>query len=445
MPEAETLTRTLPIDETYCHDWTVSDALRELLQNAIDSHSRLQITRSGDFLIIRDEGPGISLSDFLLGRTSKSKYDDSAIGQFGEGLTVACLVLQQHRRHVSILSRGKRFLARLVYDEAWEGNVLAFDVTETAASEVPGTAITVECTEAEEGEAKRLFLKLHPKNILEATVTGEVLDAPGSIYVNGLLISTTEAIFGYNLSGAKALVNRDRGSIGRDQVQDAVKGVLGAVTDKTIIRRLLDVLAEPTNSSRHSFVEGGVIFSPQIDVWREVIEDKWGEKACISDNSSPEDCLAVGDLGWEVLSLPWGITYSLTARQVIPTASEARTATDDTPRVSDLLSTEEKALLAAEDVLCSICPAANLPILGEVKVAELSEGVNGITKGEVIYLSRRLLQTGLQPIVKTLLHEHMHVHSGAPDHSALFEHAVFEAFSHVGLSYHKILLPDRPD
>ena len=74
------------ISKQYVPEWTVKDALRELLQNSLDAgliaYTATHITNQGT----------LELKHLLLGCTAKAG-DDTKLGQFGEGLKIALLVL----------------------------------------------------------------------------------------------------------------------------------------------------------------------------------------------------------------------------------------------------------------------------------------------------------------------------------------------------------------
>ena len=104
--------RVLTIESSYCDNWTIRDAIREIIQNGLDTGTKVSIipcnTDGKEKWEISDRGAGVKLSDFIIGRSSK-RGNGSVIGQFGEGLKIGCLVLAREGRQVSILSLGKRY------------------------------------------------------------------------------------------------------------------------------------------------------------------------------------------------------------------------------------------------------------------------------------------------------------------------------------------------
>ena len=430
-----TETRTLPIDEAYCKDWTLRDALRELIQNALDTNAVMHITAYGDFHVIQDEGTGVSLTDFLLGRTSKTTEDDS-IGQFGEGLAIACLVLCRHKRRITIQSRGRRYDAYIAYDAAWESDILTFNITD-AETGAPGTKVTVECTSDEMDEARSLFLKLRPKPILQATPNGEVLDSPGDIYINGLWVSRASAIFGYNLKQAKKLVNRDRASVGREPENAAVSNLLGKVSETTLLTKLFYRVCDSGNLARETYIECNVC--PAVEdkaAWTAAALIAWGDKACLHDSANWDANLTASDAGWRILDLPWSMEYTLKRFGVLPTSVEVADKLLAVPEEALATTSEEALVEGARKVAQKACRAAGLGLLAPSVIGKLPRLITGLHADGIIYLDLEGLARGEAFVVGTLLHEQVHICSSAKDHTTEFENAAFSAFAHLAVVYY---------
>jgi len=88
---------TLTLSPDYVKNWTIKDAIREFIQNAIDQES-LDISNMknieviDDTLYIANATSILTKKSLLLGGGTK-KEGDSNIGQFGEGYKVGLLVL----------------------------------------------------------------------------------------------------------------------------------------------------------------------------------------------------------------------------------------------------------------------------------------------------------------------------------------------------------------
>jgi flavin-binding protein dodecin len=295
--------RSLTIEQSYCSNWSIKDAIREIIQNALDTKTQIDIKQVDDTRwCISDKGAGIQLSDFILGRTSKQD-NKTTIGQFGEGLKIGCLVLAREKRRVIILSKDKRYEMSIQYDTTWKDNLLTIDIED--AGNIKGTNVIIECSKEEIESTRNLFLSINPQQVLARTKHGEILNNAGAIYVNGLKVIDIDSIYGYNFHD-KTLVNRDRTAIGTREIKDAVARVLSSLTNKQIITGLLLLGREHAEGKLP--IELDVDFSPR-PIWKTIIYQKWGKKVCLG--YEPRSDLRAIEHNWTVLMFPYSFRYSL--------------------------------------------------------------------------------------------------------------------------------------
>jgi len=76
---------------TWRQEWTEWEAIRDVVQNALDEAEAYQWGYNGQGLWILDRGRGVAVADFLLGPPKLKP--DWARGKFGEGMKIACLAL----------------------------------------------------------------------------------------------------------------------------------------------------------------------------------------------------------------------------------------------------------------------------------------------------------------------------------------------------------------
>ena len=93
-------TYELTLCKSYVSRWGVPEAIRELIQNALDSDSPFKYewkrTREGAWvLVLMSEFTTLPPQTLLLGYTSKAD-DEESIGSFGEGYKLALLVLARN-------------------------------------------------------------------------------------------------------------------------------------------------------------------------------------------------------------------------------------------------------------------------------------------------------------------------------------------------------------
>lgn len=217
-------TLELSIDPGYVRSWTVYDALREILQNALDAHDighKMTVTRHNDGrrIKIRNEGITISRACLLLGRTTKADALNQR-GKFGEGLDLALLVLARLGYPVEVLSG----------DEVWTpfietSTTYGTDVLKVAISKRPafGNDVEVQVLGVKDSEWTVFQKRLINIEGLAGTKLGEGdfhasgenklltgYQHRGHLYSRGLEVSTLppEYIYGYDIANIK--LDRDR-------------------------------------------------------------------------------------------------------------------------------------------------------------------------------------------------------------------------------------------
>jgi len=76
---------------TWRQDWGEWEAIRDIVQNALDECEYYTWGYDDEGLYIRDSGKGVAVADFLLGPPKLKP--DYARGKFGEGMKIAALAL----------------------------------------------------------------------------------------------------------------------------------------------------------------------------------------------------------------------------------------------------------------------------------------------------------------------------------------------------------------
>lgn len=93
-----------PISLQYRKHWGEWEAIREIVQNALDECGDFEVIQDGQDTIIRDSGSGLAVKHLLFGVSEKKSKDSR--GRFGEGLKIALVVLKRLGYDVTIRSNG---------------------------------------------------------------------------------------------------------------------------------------------------------------------------------------------------------------------------------------------------------------------------------------------------------------------------------------------------
>lgn len=184
-----------PITAAYVSDWGLREALREIIQNALDAGD-MQIGRhNGDdnHWVISNQG-SFDREVLLLGNSIKS---DGAIGKYGEGMKLAMLVLAR-------LSIAHRVIT---------GNTLYMGFFAPESFEQP----TFNINEIKHDYSERVEFHIHYD---VSSIVHEIYKdidhgiCEQGLYVNGLYVSDLPGFrYGYNMPNSMVNLDRDRRSV----------------------------------------------------------------------------------------------------------------------------------------------------------------------------------------------------------------------------------------
>jgi hypothetical protein len=441
--------RTLTIESNYCKEWTIRDAIREIIQNALDTGTKINIkpcVLDADGKVkfcVADNGVGIKLSDFIIGRSSK-RENNKVIGQFGEGLKIGCLVLAREGRQVSILSLNKKYIFSIQYDGTWQEKLLTIDIDDSPTEQI-GTSVILECSQEEMQTATSLFLALNPLKVIDngrGTFKGsyEIIDGnPGIVWVNGLAVTKVDAVYGYKFKD-KDLVNRDRTAINTSAIKSAVAKALSATYSRDIIRNLLTIGSRKAEDGKTP-AEFDVMFTPNRNTWRSVVREMYGTKVCRSSGNPKVDLAAI-EKNWVVLALPWSFNYSL--KNILPDATQVLKDNKKIVPLSRLSASDREFFDKGKRIADEIAGEAGLKVY-PVKIFIDNEKKNearlfnfnqtGYYLNGVAGICLETIKShDIGKMVGTLMHEYTHGTCGHEDNSRDFENDLTDIVASLGLA-----------
>lgn len=130
----------LSLSPKYVSGWGVEEAVREILQNAIDQKAdgaEASVSYDRETLSILTDGARLKTSTLLLGESGKD--DERYIGKYGEGCKLALLVLTRERKPVKVVTDAETWTPEFRLSETFGEESLQIDVEETG---VPGGEFT---------------------------------------------------------------------------------------------------------------------------------------------------------------------------------------------------------------------------------------------------------------------------------------------------------------
>ena len=226
----------LSLVKSYVQEWTAEDAIREIIQNAIDESNRVEDNAmsveydpEAKTLTVSNKKSVLTHDTLLLGNTSKAT-DDNMIGKFGEGYKLGILVLTRENHPVVIQNYGLKetWMARFVNSRRWKDEVLTiFTEKSQVWSKPPHNNLSfvinnVDQMMYDEVVKNTLFLKdiytgVYVEDNYKKTSYGNILfeeSEKGRVYVNGLFVITLEDLkYGYDIKARYIEIGRDRNLI----------------------------------------------------------------------------------------------------------------------------------------------------------------------------------------------------------------------------------------
>jgi len=425
------------LTEKYVHNWTILEAIRELIANALDACEGTDFTPEIQWNDgkgrITNEGVKLLRKHMLLGESDKS---DNQIGQWGEGLKLAALVMVREHRMITVHSGNDFYMFMLDHSTEFDANILAVDI-DTTEQYMDGTVIEFECSESEIADARDLFLKFKSVPVISEATAGSILDAAGEIYVMGVKVMTLEdALFGYDIR-TKQCVNRDRSLISRDRINQEVRDLIGMQRTKDVITKIIKALRESPDDPFESTL---MPYFSYNTVWIECLEQIYhidSSKLCLASHIADNHDTRARYLGYKVVDLGSRFNRALECYCHLPYSHTVKPESID--RVvpeKELTTTEKRVLNRAKKMVKKI----NSGLLRTISKTE--EGVKFIDTPVLVTedLARNIAQCGrehgvqtiwinrnlLRPerlgmLVQALIHEGCHLHTGAKDCTQEFQ------------------------
>ena len=260
--------------EKVLENWLISDALREIIANALDE---TMLTHAPDIKIykdsnkvwhIRDYGRGIQYFHLTQNENKEKLNCNELIGKFGVGLKDALAVLYRKGCKVVIDSKYHHMTITMAQKAGFDVKTLHVQLDDPIDKKMRGTDFTIYgLRDMDINNAKSMFLVFNKPILLEKTKYGEVYkckDTMGStIYINGVRVaSEPNFMFDYNITHInkqiRKALNRERSNVGRTAYADTVKNILKSCKSDEVLIPLVDDLHRITmglNKDETSWVD----------------------------------------------------------------------------------------------------------------------------------------------------------------------------------------------
>jgi hypothetical protein len=328
---------------TWRQEWHEWEAIRDIVQNALDEGEAYTFGDDGRGLWIADSGRGINISDFLLG-PAKLK-PDYARGKFGEGMKVSALVLTRLGYRVHVRTSDKDLWICYYQQEVGSGktaDTLAALWKESAAN--TGTKFNIIGYHGSSFE--ELFAINIPPNMIKQSTPAKLegtinrfnriyrtdQDYPPVIYCRDIYLQKIQSKYSYNLWGFDLSPDR-HGPKNESDVAMDIGRTWAYVKDQSMLEDLFKAFLldkiEMTYEKYHVNFSRWYMGTPadtdmpsymsemeaNKSVWSAAFKAVAGKNAVIRTDSK-YDGMAV-HLGYKSISLPYDVSTAL--QMIIPT------------------------------------------------------------------------------------------------------------------------------
>lgn len=245
------MTKLIPLSlsESYVSAWGTWEAIREILQNAIDEPEHtIQFMESEGKIIVTNSGV-IPTASLLLGNSSK-QGDSETIGQFGEGFKLALLVLARQGKKVTIINDGDLWEPVFEYSDLFEDKCLHIRVT-PGSSSTGSVAVSIEYLTFEEfTEIGNKYLTPDRMDVVfegsgsQAFTKGKV----AQLFVKGLYVCDLDTdkdkyTYSYNMAPNMIQLDRDRNKVSTWAIQSDI-------VDMVIASGRMDLLQQMASGNK---------------------------------------------------------------------------------------------------------------------------------------------------------------------------------------------------
>ncbi len=429
---------------TWRQDWSIWEAIRDIVQNALDETEAYQWGYDEQGLWIADKGRGVSVADFLLGPPKlKPEY---ARGRYGEGMKISTLVLVRNGYPVHITTVGKElwivFLEldidgvkshqlNALYKADGSSRGTRFNIIgyrgpaykDRFAVNIPEKAVLWQGPSLVT-QPKQRFNMLYASHFPVSDGAGA-----GRIFARDIYMRDIDSPYSYNLWSFTLAPDR-YAPVNEGEVWTDIGRLWATVNDPDLLETFLKIVAEPPiiTSAESRYVNMGsfemgtdpvsgkrydALLRENAGVWEKAWNNVFGDDAVIRSSEDLDN--VIKHLGYRSVSLSWGVKDVLS--QVISTDKVIKDLSQEKLRETEVIPDEKLDFRQASHLKLARAIASRIfgtrqvsgvygaiipPASDRVRTA----GMYGTTT-QSIYISLDMLFKG-RNTVDTLIHEMGH-------------------------------------
>ncbi len=316
---------------TWRTEWGTWEAIREIIQNALDESESYQSGIDELGMFIKDAGRGIAVSDFLLG-PSKLK-PDYARGKYGEGMKIGALALVRQGYPVHVQT-GDRELYIIFLEQEADGKVETLAALWKESPRQSGTtwhiigykedlfddmfAVNLPKSQIIASAPSQIKIPVPRYNQLISLKNWEKNPESAMIFARDIFMQNITSPFSYNLWDFELAPDR-HAPAGETRMWEDVGRVWCCVKDKGYLKLFLEMVTNPAtlDTSESHLVRlsylgsdfNGKRYEDYIKenkvVWQKAWEETFGDDAVIKTNDRWDP--TVKHLGYKPINIEWAV------------------------------------------------------------------------------------------------------------------------------------------
>ena len=241
----------LSVSSNYVHTWGIEEAVREIMQNAIDSQTdghQLNVFYNNGTLTIRNDGCDLSISSLVLGNSGKNdtaKY----IGTYGEGFKLALIVLLRNGVSTQIHTNGQKWIPEFRKSIKFGIDTLHIDVFAeilskgTISFELSGIEYDIFESIRNNNLAMLVAMGFNIGEKIETDYGDILIDRryKGKMFVNGLYVQSDSSFqYGYNFKPEYLQLDRDRKAINYYKMRELTAKAVTSQNDVKLVKTAME-------------------------------------------------------------------------------------------------------------------------------------------------------------------------------------------------------------
>lgn len=241
------------ITRDYISHWTVPNAVREYVSNALDGSSPMEYEIGLDFILITSVGVTLPATIFALGY-SQNRKDVNAVGTFGEGSLVSMIPLLREGKGIHFVNGSVIWKPAFEYNKDLGLEVLVINEEENPSPSNNYSVIidNLSASEIKEIKDSCIYFRDDLGEVLEGS-TGSILKGiKGKLFVGGIFVTNiSQYENSFNFKPAHLPLNRDRTSVEGWNLQMEASKLIKEVLDPFEIAKLVEKNAPDVQNLQH--------------------------------------------------------------------------------------------------------------------------------------------------------------------------------------------------